>query len=213
MNIVELFSGSGIISQEFKRAGHDTFSIDIRRRKGICMPDLKANILDTSSHDIPFRKCHVLWASPPCDVWSYAAGSFHWTKNNLPRTKKCLEHLHILEKCMAIIEELSPEYFFIENPRGRLRHYPRMLKFLKKHHAVTKELTLSSYGFITTKPTNIFTNAVDYSPKELHKFGRGAKVRHRFDNLTKCQRQRIPQQLATEIRQYCENKLPGTLID
>ena len=178
-----------------------------RKRKGVCEPDLRANILDITSHDIPFKKCHVLWASPPCDVWSYAANSFHWTKENLPRTKKCLEHIEILNKCLVLIEELSPCYFFIENPRGRLRHYPSLKRFLKKYLAVTKTLTLSAYGFPTTKPTNIFTNAVDYIHKPMDKFGRGAKVQHKFDNLTKCQRQETPQLLAEEIRLYCEKEI------
>lgn len=208
MNVVELFSGSGEISQEFKRAGHNTFSIDIRRRKGICEPDLKADVLDISTHDIPFKKCHVLWASLPCDVWSYAAGNFHWTEEGLPKTKKCLVHLRILEKTMALIDELRPDIFFIENPRGRLRKYLAVKNFLKKYRAVTKSLTLSSYGFCTTKPTNLFTNAVDYNPKVQDRFGRGAKVRHNFNNLTKCQRQKTPQLLAEEIRKYCEKKVP-----
>ena len=35
MNVIELFSGSGTLSNEFKKAGHNVFSIDIRRRKGV----------------------------------------------------------------------------------------------------------------------------------------------------------------------------------
>lgn len=204
MNFVELFSGSGTLTQEFQRAGHNVFSIDIRRRKGKCEPHLRKDILDMARSDIPFDKIDVLWLSPPCDVWSYAAGSTHWTKEGLPKTEKCMQHLHILEKSLAVIQECSPELFFIENPRGRLRFYPRFLDFLIKHHATTKTLTLSSYGFPSTKPTNIFTNAKRYTPKELDRFERGAKVQHRLDNLTKCQRQKLPGTFAIEIREYCE---------
>lgn len=45
MNILELFSGFGTISKEFKERGHKVFSIDIRKRKGVCEPDLRKNII------------------------------------------------------------------------------------------------------------------------------------------------------------------------
>ncbi len=204
MNVVELFSGSGIISHEFKRAGHNTFSVDIRKRKGTCEPDLQKDIMHLTIQDIPFNKIDVLWASLPCDVWSYAAGSFHWDKKGLPKTEKSMLHIHLLHKALHLIEQINPTLYFIENPRGRLRNYPGLLAFLYYNKGMAKELTYSSYGFPTTKPTNIFTNALNYQPKELDRFGRGAKVRHRFDNMTKCQRQKVPGALAEEIRKYCE---------
>lgn len=206
MNFVELFSGSGILTEEFRRAGHNVFSVDIRKRKVTCEPSLRKNILQLVRSDIPFDKINVLWLGLPCDVWSYASNSFHWNKNGTPKTEKCKVHIEILKKCLVLIEELSPDYFFIENLRGRLRKYPALLNFLKKHNAVIKELTLSSYGFPTTKPTNIITNAVNYNPKLLASFGRGAKARGTFNNLTKCQKQKYPLELCEEIRLFCEGK-------
>jgi len=207
MNVVELFSGSGTLSAEFKRAGHKTFTVDIRKRKGICMPDLRKNILQLKRSDIPFKKIDVLWLSPPCDVWSYAAGSFHWHSDDTPKTEKCQVHIQILLKSLALIEKLSPGYFFLENPRGRMRYYPALMKFLINYPGVCRELTYSSYGFPTIKPTNIFTSALDYLPRSLGAYGRGAKNKAVFDNLTKCQRQKVPSSLAREIRLYCEKKI------
>lgn len=204
LNVVELFSGSGVLSDEFKKAGHNTFTVDIRKRKGICMPDLRKNILQLKRSDIPFDKIDVLWLSPPCDVWSYAAGSFHWHKEGTPKTEKCKTHINILLKSLTLIEEFCPGYFFIENPRGRLRKYPALTKFLENYPGVCRELTYSSYGFPTIKPTNIFTNALNYVPRTLDAYGRGAKNKAIFDNLTKCQRQKVPGTLAKEIRLFCE---------
>ena len=206
LNVVELFCGSGTFSNVFKSAGHNTFKIDIRKRKGVCEPDLRKDVLVLDTFEIPFDHVDVVWASPPCDVWSYAGGSFHWNSDGTPKTEKCRTHIGIMKKCLAVIEELSPGYFFIENPRGRLRHDKCMVDFLNKNDAVTKTLTLSSYGFQTTKPTNVFTNAIDWIPKELDKFGRGAKVPGTFDNLTKCQRQKTPRPLAEEILDFVERK-------
>ncbi len=217
MKAIELFCGYGIISRSLKEAGFEVWKTDIRKRKGVCEPDLKKNILQLSARDIPFKKVHILWASPPCDVWSYASGNFHWDSKGNPKTKKCLEHIEILKKTLELIEELRPDIFFIENPRGRLRHFPLFVEWLKKHHAVEKTITMSSYGFPTTKPTNIFTNLKYIEFKEMDRFGRGAKVNVKMDNIAKGQKQKIPRALADEIAKYVrdiffKNKPRGSFI-
>lgn len=204
--MLELFSGSGTVSKVFKNHGWTAISLDNRKRKGVCEPDIRKDILQLDRLELP-EKIHAIWASLPCDVWSYAAGAFNWTKDGQPKTEKCQTHILILNKLMQLIDEIGPDIFFIENPRGRLRHYKPFISWLEKHHAVTKTITLSSYGFKTTKPTNIFTNAQDWKPKELDKFGRGAKVEIVFNNLTVCNRQKTPEALAEEIYNYCEAKI------
>lgn len=207
LNVVELFSGSGTISKEFERAGHNVFSVDIRKRKGVCEPHLRKDVMHLTPEDIPFDQIDVVWASPPCDVFSYAGGSFHWDELGNPKTQKCHEHISILKTTLQFIEKISPGVFFIENPRGRMRYHKNMIDFLVRNNGMIKELTFSSYGAPIKKPTNIFTNAYDYSPKELDSYGRGAKNQAIFDNLTKCQRQKVPGPLAKEIVQFCEVKL------
>lgn len=201
INCVELFCGYGVISSSFKARGFSVWKTDIRKRRGVCEPDLRINILQLKRDQIPFEKVNVLWASPPCDVWSYAAESFHWNKDGSPKTKKCLEHIEILKKTLKLIEEIKPDIFFIENPRGRLRHFPFFVEWLKKHQAVCKTLTYSSYGFPATKPTNIFTNCkIEF--KELDKFGRGAKINFKMDNISKGQRQKIPLEVSEHIANF-----------
>jgi len=209
LNVVELFSGSGTISKVFEEAGHNVFSIDIRKRKGSCEPSLQMDIMELRRSDIPFKRIDVIWASPPCDVFSHSGIWYHWNKDDTPKTMKAIEHIHILKKALYVIEKLEPRYFFIENPRGKMRYNKEMIDFLVKNRGMIKELTYSSYGSPIIKPTNIFTNALDYKPKELGKYGRGAKNEVAFDNLTKDQRQKIPVELAQEIKVYCENKILG----
>jgi len=206
MNFVELFSGSGTVTEEFKSRGHKTFSVDIRRRKGICEPDLKMDIMKLTPADIPFEKVHVIWASPPCNCWSNAAGSLHW-KGQMPMTTKCVNHLRMLKKCLVVIEKLSPDYFFLENPRGRMRYLKIMTDWLIKNNAMIKQLTMSSYGFPSTKPTDIFTNALDIKFKHMDPYGRGANCKIDLRSKTKCQRQKTPHLLAECIREYCEGKI------
>lgn len=137
-NFVEFFCGFGSVTESFRKRGFKTWKTDIRKRKDVCEPDLRINIMQLRARDIPFKRVHALWASPPCDVWSYAAGSFHWNK--------------------------------------------------------------------VTKPTNIFTNAKDIKFKELAAFGRGAKIKHKFSNISKNKISKIPEELADEISAYCLKK-------
>jgi site-specific DNA-cytosine methylase len=211
MNVVELFSGSGTLSKEFRDAGHNVFSIDIRKRKGICEPDLKKNILHLLRKEIPFEKVDVVWASPPCDVFSKASGGFHWTAEGLPKTEKCMLHIQILKKSLALIQKLNPTIFFIENPDGKMKYRNELVSFLIKNEGMTKKLFYSNYGFPLPKPTNLFTNALDFKPRKnsLDTFAKSSAVI--FDNLTKCQRQAIPRELAKHILEYCESKIkPGS---
>ncbi|MBI2101657.1 DNA cytosine methyltransferase [Candidatus Woesearchaeota archaeon] len=210
MNILELFSGSGTISREFERAGHKVFSIDIRKRANVCVPSLKKDIMQLSLDDLPFWDIDVLWASPPCEIWSYAAGSFHWN-GNIPQTEKAQKHIQVIKKTLALIEKLQPKLWFIENPRGKLRYFIPMTDFLMRNAGIIKLITYSSYGFPTVKPTTIFTNAYDWQPKRPDGYGRGAKVQHRLDFITKSKKQKVPGALAQEIREYCEKKLEVVL--
>lgn len=224
MRIVELFCGPGTLSEEFKKAGHEVFSIDIRQRKGNCEPSLRKDILQVSIRDIPFDEIDVIWASPPCDVFSKASGGFHWTKDNLPRTKKCHVHLQLLKKSLVLIEKLKPKIFFIENPDGTMKFQKEMIRFLVRNKAMIKKFNYSAYGFPLPKPTNLFTNALDFQPKSiLDSFSkrvpgtlkdRGTFKKNNqliFDNMTKCQRQKIPQPLARHILEYCTRKIKKTV--
>ncbi len=206
MKIVELFCGSGTLSKEFKEAGHEVFSIDIRQRKGICEPSLRKDILKVSIRDIPFKEIDVIWASPPCDVFSKASGGFHWT-NNMPKTKKCHVHLQLLKKCLVLIEKLKPKIFFIENPDGKMKYQREMVSFLVRNEGMTKKFNYSSYGFSLPKPTNLFTNALDFRLKNIPDTFESKNELVIFDNMTKCQRQKIPRLLARHILEYCESKI------
>ena len=211
MNVIELFSGSGIISRTFSERGHKTFSIDIRQRKGICEPDLRKSILQVSMKDIPFKKVDVLWASPPCDVFSKAGAGFHWNKDGTPKTEKCHVHLQVLRKTIKLIEKINPDIYFIENPDARMKYRKELVNFLIRSKGMIKKAYYKNYGFGTLKPTNIFTNALDYWPKNIpgtipSKSNSNLPEKN-FDNLTKNQRQTIPEDFAKEIVRYCESNL------
>lgn len=83
---------------------------------------------------------HVVWASPPCDVFSKAGANFHWNKDGTPKTEKCHNHIKLLKKCLVLIEKISLNYFFIENPDGKMKYNKDLVNFLIKHNAMTKKV-------------------------------------------------------------------------
>ncbi len=212
LNTLELFSGSGTISKSFADAGHNTFEIDNRRRKGVCEPDLKADIGSLSALEIvnhyenKLQECineiDIVWASFPCTTFSYGAGLFHQSKQHV--SPEYMQSIKLLKHTLYLIDELRPIYFFIENPRGHLR-YEKVLQDWLVNKGMTKLFTWGSYGFPTTKPTNIFTNAFSFEPRELIPYGRGAKFnKHDMQDMTVCQKQKIPAFFAKDLVEWCE---------
>jgi site-specific DNA-cytosine methylase len=207
LTMVELFSGSGIISKEFQNLGFKIFQIDIRERKSVCEPNLKKDILQVRLSDIPFKKVDIIWASPPCDIFSKASSNFHIDKLGNPKTEKALEHLKILKKTLILIEKINPTYFFIENPSGKMKFNRDMIRFLIRNNAMIKQLDYICYGFELRKPTNIFTNMLGINFKNLSGKKQNLskdKPSKIFNNLSKCQRQKIPKLLAVEVANYCK---------
>lgn len=218
LNVLELYCGSGNISKAFAARGHNTLSVDNRFRKGTCEPDLKENIMKLTHQDLTkafkikypeHNHIDIICASVPCQVWSHAAGNTHF-RNNLINSSGAEKSIKLLNKTLKLITELSPLYFFIENPRGHLRYWKPLIDWLVVNNGMIKQTSWGSYGFPTPKPTNIFTNAHSFKLREMQPFGRGAKSISYFNKMTVVQRQTIPQAFALDLVNYCENNLPGT---
>lgn len=205
IKLLELFSGSGTLSKIFESAGHESFKVDIRKRSGVCEPDLKANIIDLGTQYFFNKGFNVVWASIPCTAFSFAAGNKYFEKGSIPK-ESARHFIELAKHSLQMIKETAPDLYFIENPRGHLNNQAFMKQFLNETGGQCHLITLGSYGFPSTKPTHIFTNA-KFVPRPLEKYGRGAKSNIKIDNLTVCQRQKTPEQLANDILQLCEKTL------
>jgi len=172
---VELFSGSGHVSEVAATCGYETVTIDVEEKYN---PDIRIDIANLRASQLP-GTVDVLWASIPCTVYSILNIPNQWDKISIgwrqyyyvPKTKKAIEALRILTKTILLIKKLNPIYYFIENPRGALRHMPHM-KFIPYR----KTVSYADYGFDYYKPTDIFTNCQYFQPIEI----RGA-VGQKFD--------------------------------
>jgi len=209
-NMIELFCGSGEVNRAFNKVGFNTFSIDIRQRKGVCEPDLRQDILSIKYpvllNDIQKKypnwyDVDVIFASVPCEKFSIAANGNHFN-GSMPKTEEGIQAQRLLKKTIQLIEEIKPTYFFIENPRGAMRYNKEMIKFLIRNRGTIIELFWGAYNFPTPKPTNIFTNAYFLPVRPPVPYGRGFKSNVNFDNLTTNQRQSIPVEFCDELAEY-----------
>jgi site-specific DNA-cytosine methylase len=205
--MIEFFSGSKVMSETFKKAGYDVFTID---NNPDLKPDLCINILDLEIKDIPekYRKPDVIWASPPCTTFSVASLGHYWIDRK-PRRWKTYIGLAIAKKTTEIIQELNPDFYFIENPVGMLRKQHFMERFVRK------TVNYCQYGEKYMKPTDIFTNAYSWIPRQrcrpgdtCHELSPRKEKKKGLQSLDgNYQRSKIPQQLCNEIVDVCEGNL------
>ena len=209
--VLELFAGARCIGNEAESQGMEVFSVDWTAYDGI---DLQIDVEEMSIDNVPFIP-DVIWASPDCTTYSIAACGTHRNKDRSGKTDYATKCDRVNAHFISLIKQyqaINPELvFFIENPRGIMRHMPFMKEF--KRHSVW----YCTYGDDRAKPTDIWTNSKDWIPKPMcrnYKYDvdgniidkhchhesarRGAKTgtQGRKDSYN---RSKIPNQLCSEI--------------
>lgn len=156
MKVLELFCGTKSISNAFKAAGFEVYTVDWNKD---FEPDLAVDVGTLNCEDI-IKLCNgkpdIIWASPDCTSYSVAAISRHRTKEPDGNLKAKSEYAMFCDKVnmhiINLIKELNPKYYFIENPRGGLRKM-RFMQGLPRY-----TVTYCQYGDSRMKPTDIWTN-------------------------------------------------------
>lgn len=206
--MIEFFSGSKVMAETFRKAGYDVLTIDIDKYLN---PDICMNILDMIKKDIPrkFWNPDVIWAGVPCTTFSVASIFRYWDSNGNPKSHKTFIGLAIVMRTIELIKELNPKYFFIENPRAMLRKQKFMQEFQRK------TISYCQYGDNVQKPTDIFTNMVQWIPKPMCSPGsschesakRGSDRGTQNQNRDAYLRAIYPQGLCDEIVNICNGNM------
>lgn len=143
---LDLFAGLGGFSQAFEDAdGWTVTTVDIEDRFD---PDIRADVFELRPQDLP--DSDVILASPPCNCFSKAAAwQNHWADDGSPQTDAARESIALVHHTRGLIEALTPDYWFLENPVGHLR------RFLGHP---TGTVTYCQYGTTYQKPTDLWGN-------------------------------------------------------
>ena len=180
LKTVELFSGTQSFSKVMRKHGHETFTVDIENITADDGhgTDLVKDILDVTIDDFPYTP-DIIWASPPCTVFSPASTHYYWEKRHTQMAAKkehreiVRRHIDYVHQTYLLIDEwlkvgftlMCPTFYFIENPVGVLRK----LWFMRERHKET--VTYCQYGGKNMKPTDIWTNAFWWTPRPKCNFG------------------------------------------
>lgn len=212
MNVLELFAGSRSIGKAAESLGMNVFSSDINAFEGI---HYAVDIRDFDINKVPFKP-DVIWASPPCTYFSVASIGKHWNVDNTPKSDNALLGVEFVQKTIEIIKALEPTYWFIENPRGKLRKLDVMTtlqdqlseSFFECWKVMRHTVTYCQYGDSRMKPTDIWTNCPNWIPRPMCKNGDTCHVSAPRGSQTGTQglkgnyeRSKIPTELCLEILQ------------
>lgn len=215
LKVLELYAGTRSIGKEFEKLGHEVYSIELDEQfENI---DWYADITKITKDDIfkRFGKPDIVWASPPCQKFSVSSIGKHWIKGtNDPKTDEAKEALNLLEKTLELIKDLDPLYYFIENPRGKMRKVD-LMKHLPRH-----TVTYCQYGDIRMKPTDIWTNHPNPRFKPMCKNGDSCHVSAPRGSRTGTQGMKnsrekavIPSELGKHIAIISQDEKTYRLID
>lgn len=214
MKVLELFAGTRSIGKAFEARGHEVFSVEWN--EDFENINLYADIGQVTADQILqlFGKPDVIWASPDCTTYSIAAISHHRCREENGNLAPVSEYAkfcdNVNKHLLQLIQELQPQYFFIENPRGGLRKMDFM-QGIPRH-----TVTYCQYGDKRMKPTDIWTNHPNPQFKPMCKNGdpchekapRGAKTGTQGRKNAK-ERSIIPAGLCEHIVDICENEKRG----
>lgn len=203
MKILELFAGTRSIGKAFEEAGHEVYSIDFdEQHENI---DWYVDLEFVTADDILERFGHpdIIWASPDCTTYSVAAISHHRRVvdgDRMPISEYAMKSDRVNKNVLKLIEDLSPKYFYIENPRGALRK----MSFMQDIPRYT--VTYCQYGDTRMKPTDIWTNHPRPTFRDMCKNGQPCHVAAPRGSATGTQgiksvvdRSRIPIELCRDI--------------
>ena len=209
MKVLELFSGTGVLSAAFRERGHTTLTVDWEESH---KPDLKADIGTLSADDVVrlFGRPDVIWASPDCTTYSVMCISRH-RDGVKPKSEYAAQCDRVNAHVCDLIRQLKPKAWFVENPVGMLRKMPFIQKLLEDTGGRRNTVTYCQYGERRQKPTDIFTNHPD--PKFRAPCRRGDKCHDAAPRGSRtgtqglkgtALRAKLPKELCDHVVRICE---------
>ena len=103
--LLELFSGTGSVGRWAEAHGYSVTSLDILPKSGATFT---CDIMDWDYKQFAPGTFDVIWASPPCTMYSIARTT--GPPRDIPAANR------IVQRTLEIIEYFKPTYWTLENP-------------------------------------------------------------------------------------------------
>jgi len=206
-NVLDLFAGLGGFSQAFTespRWGVTTVEIDPEFD-----PDITADVFTLRPSDFD-RGFDVILASPPCTRMGKMALCQGYFDGDDPDHPEAKDHIALAYHTLGLIRGLTPEYWFVENPPGKLRNY---------FGDPTGTVTYCQYGMSYQKRTHLWGN---HPPMEYKSCSEGDgchETQTHYDHPNKTlpsdssEASLVPRELSLSIRKACEAGLDGEVAE
>jgi len=149
---LDLYSGLGGFSQAFAESDEwDVVTVEIDETHD---PDICADVMDLRPSDVleyirelvgEFDRLVIL-VGQPCPLFSTAGNHDQWDGKE-PVGERAKEHVAMVYHTLGLVKALNPDFWFLENPRGRLRWILG---------EPTGTVTYCQYGKDYMKPTDLW---------------------------------------------------------
>jgi len=200
--VLDLFSGLGGFSAAFEESEDwDVVTVDIEERFD---PDIRADVMDLRPADLP--DADVVLASPPCQYLSTAGNHDKWDMDaKEPTAPESREAVAIFYHTLGIIHALSPDFWFVENPRRS-----RIRWFIGKPD---EWVTYCQYGTDYQKQTGLWGKFPDMTFKRCRRGDNchisntdtdGTQAIASMPRYDHAERAKVPYQLSEAIRDAVE---------
>lgn len=202
--VLDLFCGLGGFSAAFADSDSwDVTTVDIEAEFN---PDIQADVFNLRPSDFD-SDFDVILASPPCTQFSLPASQYERIVDGEAKTPEAKDAVGLVYHTLGIINALSPNYWFFENPRGHLRSVIGN---------PTATVTYCQYGLPIQKETDLWG---DHPPMQYRRCARGDNC-HEWNEgrdwyvdgekiSDPAERSKVPYQLSESIRDACEQALDG----
>jgi len=201
--VLDLFCGLGGFSQAFNDSDRwDVTTVDIKERFD---PDMTADVMDLRPSDFG-TEFDVVLASPPCPEFSPA-------QNLNGEHDPGGDAIALVYHTLGLARGLKPDYWFVENPRGRLRSY------IGKPETT---VTYCQYDEKRMKPTDLWGEHPTPFIGRRCDYGDNCHINHRSGSNaqqnelgmeTASKRSKVPNELSEAIRDACERALDGEVAE
>lgn len=213
--VVDLFAGLGGFSAAFEESDEwEVYTVEINDEFD---PDLCADVFELRPDDLleligldrDEIDVLVIVASPPCTYFSTAGNHHAWDfETHRPLTEGSRDAVALVFHTIGLIRALDPDFWFLENPQGRLRW------FLGEP---TGRVTYCQYGRPYMKRTDLWG---DHPPMTYRRCSRGSRchvANVEYDGTsatrllgdTHAERSKVPYDLSEAIREAVEDSVAG----